>query len=59
MLVLCGVTSRILIQLLIFLLTAVQGHVVGMYLEQARAGLFTPVVDKALKRCRAQLPWWS
>lgn len=36
-----------------------QGHVVGMYLEQARAGNFTPVVDDALLRCKAHLPWWK
>ena len=35
-----------------------QGHVVGMYLEQARTGNFSPVLSDALLRCKASLPWW-
>ncbi len=38
---------------------ALQGHVVGMYLEQARSGVFRPVLSEALLRCKATLPWWQ
>jgi hypothetical protein len=30
-----------------------------MYLEQARTGVFNPVLGDALLRCKAVLPWWQ
>mmetsp|Transcript_20495 Transcript_20495/g.61687 ORF Transcript_20495/g.61687 Transcript_20495/m.61687 type:complete len:429 (+) Transcript_20495:417-1703(+) len=36
-----------------------QGFIVGMHLEQAKKGVFTPVLDEPITRCRAQLPWWQ
>lgn len=38
---------------------ALQGHIVGMYTEQAKKGVFTQVLDDTVTRCRSMLPWWQ
>lgn len=36
-----------------------QGFIVGMHLKQSREGVYKPVLDTAITRCRASLPWWQ